>query len=92
MGTVLNPVFLDGTLWNKQVELPLEQKIKLATQIIIGKLKNQLNLIKYYHKYHKDILGGKLSEKYVEVEIYFYYYFLNRILFFEDSKLILFCY
>ncbi len=65
--TVLNPVFLDGTLWNKQVELPLEQKIKLATQIIIGKLKNQLNLIKYYHKYHKDILGGKLSEKYVEV-------------------------
>lgn len=66
-GTVLNPVFLDGTLWNKQVELPLEQKIKLATQIIIGKLKNQLNLIKYYHKYHKDILGGKLSEKYVEV-------------------------
>lgn len=66
-GTVLNPVFLDVTLWNKQVELPLEQKIKLATQIIIGKLKNQLNLIKYYHKYHKDILGGKLSEKYVEV-------------------------
>ncbi|UVV77258.1 CRISPR-associated endonuclease Cas1 [Bacteroides fragilis] len=66
-GTVLNPVFLDGTLWNKQVELPLETKIKLATQIIIGKLKNQLNLIKYYHKYHKDILGGKLSEKYVEV-------------------------
>ena len=62
-----NPVFLDVTLWNKQVELPLEQKIKLATQIIIGKLKNQLNLIKYYHKYHKDILGGKLSEKYVEV-------------------------
>ena len=54
-------------MWNKQVELPLEQKIKLATQIIIGKLKNQLNLIKYYHKYHKDILGGKLSEKYVEV-------------------------
>lgn len=45
----------------------MEQKIKLATQIIIGKLKNQLNLIKYYHKYHKDILGGKLSEKYVEV-------------------------
>ena len=51
--TVLNPVFLDETLWSKQVSLPLERKVKLASQIIVGKLKNQLNLIKYYHKYHK---------------------------------------
>ena len=64
--TVLNPVFLDETLWSKQVSLPLERKVKLASQIIVGKLKNQLNLIKYYHKYHKDILGGELSEKYIE--------------------------
>lgn len=64
--TVLNPVFLDETLWSKQVSLPLERKVRLASQIIVGKLKNQLNLIKYYHKYHKDILGGDLSEKYVE--------------------------
>ena len=46
--TVLNPVFLDETLWSKQVSLPLERKVKLASQIIVGKLKNQLNLIKYY--------------------------------------------
>lgn len=65
-GTVLNPVFLDETLWSKQVNLPLERKVKLATKIIVGKLKNQLNLIKYYHKYHKDVSGGELSERYVE--------------------------
>lgn len=65
--SVLNPVFLDETLWNKQAVLPLEQKVELASQIIVGKLKNQQNLIKYYHKYHKGTLGGELSEKYVEV-------------------------
>lgn len=65
--SVLNPVFLDETLWSKQIGLPLERKVELASQIIVGKLKNQLNLIKYYHKYHKDILGGELSEKYIEI-------------------------
>ncbi|WP_455584481.1 CRISPR-associated endonuclease Cas1 [Bacteroides sp.] len=64
--TVLNPVFLDETLWSKQASLTLDRKVKLASQIIVGKLKNQLNLIKYYHKYHKDVLGGELSEVYIE--------------------------
>lgn len=65
--SVLSPVFIDETLWNKQLKLPLERKVQLASLIIVGKLKNQQNLIKYYHKYHKDVSTGSLSEKYVEV-------------------------
>lgn len=66
--SVLSPVYVDNSLWSKQVELPLDKKVALASAIVIGKLKNQLNLIKYYHKYHKNILG-KLNEKYVEVNL-----------------------
>lgn len=65
--SVLSPVFIDETLWGKQFQLPLERKVELASQIIIGKLKNQQNLIKYYHKYHKDVSSICLAEKYVEV-------------------------
>ena len=64
--SVLTPQFVDGTLWTQQSQLPLARKVELASQIIIGKMKNQLNLIKYYHKYHKDVLGNALGEKYVE--------------------------
>lgn len=64
--SVLSPQFIDETLWNKQVQLPLHKKAELASLIIVGKLKNQLNLVKYYHKYHKAILGGTLGEKYIE--------------------------
>lgn len=64
--SVLSPQFIDGSLWNKQAQLPLKRKVKLASLIIIGKMKNQLNLIKYYHKYHKEVLGNPLEEKYVE--------------------------
>lgn len=64
--SVLSPVFIDETLWNKQLQLPLEQKVELASQIIAGKLKNQQNLVKYYHKYHKDVSTGCLPEKYIE--------------------------
>ncbi len=29
------------------------KRCELAKKIISGKLKNQLNLVKYFHKYHK---------------------------------------
>jgi len=64
--SVLSPVFVDNSLWTKQVQLPLSRKVMLASAIVTGKLKNQQNLIKYYHKYHKNVLD-KLNEKYVEV-------------------------
>lgn len=34
--------------------MPLKKRSDLASKIIYGKLKNQLSLIKYYHKYHKN--------------------------------------
>ena len=34
--------------------MPIAGRNKLATSIIDGKLSNQLNLLKYFHKYHKS--------------------------------------
>ena len=64
--SVLTPQFIDDTLWSKQIQLPLPKKVKLASLIITAKMKNQLNLIKYYYKYHKDVLGLPFKQKYVE--------------------------
>ena len=64
--SVLTPQFIDDTLWSKQIQLPLQRKVKLASLIVTGKMKNQLNLIKYYYKYHKDVLGSPFKQKYVE--------------------------
>lgn len=65
-GSILSPSYMESTLWEKQVIMPIERRAYLATKIIYGKLKNQLNLVKYFHKYHK-VLAGALAEKYAEV-------------------------
>lgn len=52
--SILTPISVQKLIWQKQANLIASQKIYLATQIITGKLKNQSNLIKYYHKYHKE--------------------------------------
>lgn len=64
--SVLSPQFIDDALWRKQAQLPLERKVRLASAIIVGKMKNQLNLVKYYHKYHKDVRDELLGQKYIE--------------------------
>jgi len=51
--SILSPVYIEQSLWLKQTTLSIQAKIYLASCIVTGKLKNQLNLIKYYHKYHK---------------------------------------
>lgn len=63
--SVLSPVFVDQSLWHCQSMMSLEKKAYLAGRIVYGKLKNQLNLMKYYHKYHKDNSG--LSELFEEL-------------------------
>lgn len=63
--SVLTPIFVEDALWSKQVELPLERRVKLASSIVYGKLKNQQNLIKYYYKYHKGVLDH-LPESYAD--------------------------
>lgn len=64
--SLLSPLSMDGLLWKQQALLSLEKKVALGSKIIIGKLKNQENLIKYYHKYHKEE-SKMLAEKYPEV-------------------------
>jgi CRISPR-associated endonuclease Cas1 len=63
--SLMSPVSMDGMLWQQQSLLPMERKVTLAGRIILGKLKNQENLIKYYYKYHKETIDT-LSEKYME--------------------------
>jgi CRISPR-associated endonuclease Cas1 len=51
--SILSPVSVEQSLWQKQTGMSLETKAYLASRILLGKLKNQLHLIKYFHKYHK---------------------------------------
>jgi CRISPR-associated endonuclease Cas1 len=55
--SILAPISVQKSFWQMQTNLSSARKIYLSTQIITGKLKNQLNLIKYFHKYHKADLG-----------------------------------
>jgi len=55
--SVLSNKYMSCSLWRKQILMPYEQRVQLASSIIMGKLKNQLNLVKYFHKYHKNDIG-----------------------------------
>ncbi len=61
-GSFLSPQFMENTLWLPQSLCKTEQRLRMATSIIAGKLKNQLNLAKYFHKYHKHI-DSSISQK-----------------------------
>lgn len=65
--SILSSTMTKVNLWEKQIAMSLEQKAKLASRIIYGKLKNQLNLIKYFHKYHKKT-SEHLCSVYNDVE------------------------
>lgn len=67
IGSFLSPKFIEDTLWLKQSQASIEVRMKLALNIITGKLKNQFNLIKYFHKYHKKQYAI-LEEKYLSLE------------------------
>lgn len=70
IASVLSPVFMQSSLWEAQRILAISERIKLAERIIVGKIKNQMNLCKYFNKYHKtvgveapfDVLFSSLSE------------------------------
>lgn len=66
IGSLLSGHYMQSLLWEKQAMLPLAQKSKLAATLIYGKLKNQQNLIKYFHKYHKTT-SETLCAKYKEI-------------------------
>ena len=53
-GSLLAPKYIESTLWNAQSLLSIEQRHAFALAIILGKVKNQFGMLKYYHKYHKN--------------------------------------
>lgn len=52
-GSILSNAFMSCSHWHRQVMMSRIKRCELAKKIISGKLKNQLNLVKYFHKYHK---------------------------------------
>lgn len=73
IGSFLSPEFMEGTLWKKQSLVSNEFRNHLALDIITGKLKNQFNLIKYFHKYHKTLYPN-LLEKYKKIDEWIQYF------------------
>jgi group II intron reverse transcriptase/maturase/CRISPR-associated endonuclease Cas1 len=52
--TLHSPFGTDNSLWNKQMELTeLPKGREIAAKIVDAKIRNQSNLMKYFHKYHK---------------------------------------
>lgn len=69
-GSILSNKYIESTYWNKQAQCGIEKRMILASAIIGAKLKNQLNLVKYFHKYHKHCYDT-LAEKYEELINYY---------------------
>lgn len=61
-GSLLSQSYLRTSLWQRQQSLPDSAVIYLAGKILLGKIKNQINLIKYFNKYHGES-SGMLSSK-----------------------------
>jgi len=66
IGSFVSNRFMHTSLWGKQSAMSVEEKSRLAVSIISGKVRNQMNLIKYFHKYHKDS-SNSLIDKFEEV-------------------------
>lgn len=66
LATVVSPTLIENTLWEKQSNMPLARQALLGSKIIYAKIKNQISLIKYFHKYHKGTIQT-LQHKYEEV-------------------------
>lgn len=53
LASLMSPSTVNSSLWTAQALLSEKDSLNLAKSIMVGKLKNQLNLCKYYNKYHK---------------------------------------
>lgn len=69
-GSILSNKYIESTYWNDQACCGVRKRRILAKQIIMGKLKNQFNLVKYFHKYHKHN-NPELSEMYESVSEFY---------------------
>lgn len=68
-GSILSNKYIENTLWNKQAQCGLKKRLSLATSIIEAKLRNQFNIVKYFHKYHKHCYDT-LTPKYDEISAF----------------------
>ncbi len=53
LASVLSPPMMNSKLWSAQILISNQSALEIAKAIMIGKLKNQINLCKYFNKYHK---------------------------------------
>lgn len=95
IGSFISASSLQCSMWRCQMEAPKVIRNKLAALILDGKMSNQLNLVKYFHKYHKsrtsayqplvDALEAEVDKfkKYVSGKHYGEADFLKRIMTFE---------
>lgn len=63
LASLLSPSFMNYQLWKIQILMPDESSILIAKSIISGKIKNQINLCKYFSKYHKRKLEHSECER-----------------------------
>lgn len=54
LGSVFSAKSIQDSLWSKQNMANEVLRNELSLGIIMGKIKNQHNLVKYFHKYHKN--------------------------------------
>ncbi|GHT33830.1 hypothetical protein AGMMS49574_20290 [Bacteroidia bacterium] len=66
--SIIKPVSIEYKLWQQQAAMSNAKRQSLALHILIGKLKNQLYLLKYFHKYHKKESGMTLTIVYESAE------------------------
>ncbi len=67
IGSFLSPAFMERMSWRYQQVASKELRMKIAANIMLGKLKNQFNLVKYFHKYHKSNFPN-LIDRYNDIE------------------------
>ena len=68
LGTIITAKSIQTSLWLKQSNADETMRHALALGIILGKIKNQHNLLKYFHKYHKNHYP-RLQEKMDNMDI-----------------------
>lgn len=62
IGSIITPKQIQCSLWGVQSSADILLKNTIALGIIEGKIKNQLALLKYFHKYHKNRFPGLLPK------------------------------
>lgn len=58
LGTFVHASLTQANLWGMQTSASPERNNHLAVEMISGKTTNQMNLVKYFHKYHKNKEDG----------------------------------